>query len=53
MYVLTEMIGRVSFVTQWLDFGSLKLRLGFGKSMLWTNKSRTCKQHDVIESDKD
>ena len=35
------MIGRVSFVTQWLDFGSLKLRLWFGKSMLWINKSRT------------
>lgn len=35
------MIGRVSFVTQWLDFGSLKLRLWFGKSMLWINISRT------------
>ena len=34
------MIGRVSFVTQWLDFGSLKLRLWFGKSMLWINISR-------------
>lgn len=33
------MIDRVSFVTQWLDFRSLKLRLWFGKSMLWINKS--------------